>query len=440
MSAHERATIQRERKGDNNMRIRFYGGKVCTMAQGAVLTQDELWTSGGRVEYVGPAKRSTERFDREINLDGDLLLPGFKNAHTHSAMTFLRSYADDLPLLDWLEQQVFPMEAKLTGEDVYQLSRLAIMEYLTSGITANFDMYGFPRETARATVDTGFRTVLCGALTSFDNTLEGLEWDYQHFNRYHQRISMLLGFHAEYTNPRPLLEGVAALAEKYKAPVWCHNSEGAPEVADCLQRTGKTPTAYLDSYDIFKYGGGGYHCVHLTQEDMEIFRQRGMWVVTNPGSNSKLASGIAPLTQMQQLGIPLAIGTDGSASNNCLDFFREMFLVTALQKLREDDAAAMDALQVLEMATVGGARAMGLTDCDSLAVGKCADLVVIDMQQPNMQPVNNPLKNLVYSGSKSNVRLTMVGGKILFEQGRFDIGVSPKEVYAKANEIINCIR
>ena len=197
---------------------------------------------------------------------------------------------------------------------------------------------------------------------------------------------------------------------------------------------------YLDSLGKFEYGGGGYHGVYLTEEDMDIFEKHKLSVVTNPASNMKLASGIAPIARLMERGINLAIGTDGPASNNCLDMFREMFLVTGLAKLREKDAAAVDADEVLRMATVGGAKAMGLEECDTLKAGKLADLIMIDLHQPNMQPLNNISKNLVYSGSKQNVILTMVNGKILYESGEFRIGDKPEEIYDWANRIINRIR
>ncbi|MEM1484419.1 amidohydrolase [Oscillospiraceae bacterium PP1C4] len=422
------------------MNIRFYHAKILTMADGFNLIDGELWVSGNTIAYVGAAKASDHIWDREIDVKGNLLMPGFKNAHTHSAMTFLRSYADDLPLLDWLSQQVFPMEAKLSSEDIYHLSKLAIMEYLTSGMTANFDMYLSPDQVAQASIDCGFRTVMCGAINDYGGELSILEDNFNKFNRFNPLISYRLGFHAEYTTSRPMLEGIAGLSHKYKAPVFTHNSESLAEVEQCLNRNGMTPTAFLNSIGLFEYGGGGYHCVHMNDEDLEIFRSKGLSVVTNPGSNCKLASGIAPIQKMSDMGINLAIGTDGPASNNCLDMFREMFLTTALQKIQTKDASALDANKVLYMATVGGARAMGLNDCDTLSSGKLADLIIIDLNQPNMQPINNITKNLVYSGSKQNVKLTMVNGKILYEDNQFHIGVDPQDVYAKANEIINSKR
>ena len=173
----------------------------------------------------------------------------------------------------------------------------------------------------------------------------------------------------------------------------------------------------------------------MTDEDLEIFKKRNIYAVTNPASNLKLASGIARIDDMLKAGIPIAIGTDGPASNNCLDMFREMFLVTGLAKVRAFDAAAVDAMDVLRMATVEGAKAMGLENADILAEGKFADLIMIDLNQPNMQPIHNIAKNIVYSGSKQNVKMTMVNGKVLYEDGKFDVGTSVAEIYARANEI-----
>ncbi|MBS7007334.1 amidohydrolase [Anaerostipes sp.] len=419
--------------------IRIYNGKILTMEHGMKPFDGEVWTEGSRIVYAGEKVSdlclSGYQWERSIDAEGGLIMPGFKNAHTHSAMTFLRSHADDLPLLQWLNRQVFPWEAKLTPEDIYHLSRLAVMEYLTSGITANFDMYLTPDTIAQASEDCGFRTVLCGALNDFSQSAEQMEEWYQTYNKQGSLISFQLGFHAEYTTSKENLLSVAALSQKYKAPVYTHSSEGMPEVLSCRERTGMTPTAYMDSLGLFDYGGGCFHCVHMEPEDLKILKRRNLFVITNPASNLKLASGIAPIKQMMDMEIGLAIGTDGPASNNCLDMFREMFLVTGLSKYRENDASVTDADEVLKMATLGGAAAMGLSDCDTLREGKQADLILIDLNQPNMRPLHNLTKNLVYSGSKQNVRLTMVAGKILYEDGEFFIGEEPENIYDKAEQI-----
>ena len=422
------------------MNIRFYNGRILSFVDGTKITNEEVWVQSNKIVHIGNNKETDIVWDREYNLNGNLLMPGFKNAHTHSGMTAFRSHADDLPLSEWLYNKIFPLEAKLTAQDVYDLSKLAIMEYLTSGITANFDMYMFKDAIANASLDCGFRTVLSEGINNFGGDAQTVENDFLRFNKKDSLISSVLGFHAEYTCTKELLQQVIAVAHKYKAPMYCHNSESKQEVAECLERTGMTPTAFLDSLGMYEYGGGGFHCVHFTDQDMQIFKDKGLWVVSNPASNAKLASGIAPLNQYNGFGMNIALGTDGPASNNCLDMFREMFLATSLQKLYCDDASAMSAEKVLEMATVGGAKAMGLTDCDTLQVGKKADMIIIDLQQPNMQPENNIVKNIVYSGSKQNVILTMVDGKILYEKGKFFIGTSPQSIYEKANEIIKRLK
>lgn len=430
------------------MNIRFFNAKILCLKDDAAheyqIIEGELWVRGNEIAYIGDGSDMGHvlqpgeviLWDREIDAAGKLIMSGFKNAHTHTAMTFLRSYADDLPLQNWLNEQVFPREGQLTEDDCYWLNILGIMEYLTSGITSNFDMYFFPPVDAKASVDTGFRTVQTSGLNNYGGTVELMEENYHIVNEMSDLTSFIVGFHAEYTTSPELMQGVAALAQKLKSPVFLHNSETKLEVEECIGRYGKTPTQLTDALGMYEYGGGGYHCVWMHDTDFEIFKKRGLTAVTNPASNLKLASGIAPVSRYVAEGIPVAIGTDGPASNNCLDMFREMFLTTALAKVKDMDAAAVPANEVLYMATTAGARAMGLGDCDDLAVGKKADLILIDLMQPNMQPENNLVKNIVYSGSKQNVVLTMVNGRILYENGNFEIGFDPKEIYAKANEII----
>lgn len=419
--------------------IRIKNALVMPMTGGNELFDGEVWTDGDKISFVGsPTDEMLKnaRFEREIDADGGIVMPSFKNAHTHSAMTFLRSYADDLPLQEWLFNKVFPMEDKLTGEYIYWLTKLAILEYLTSGITASFDMYFEPESYVKANIESGFRTVLCGSISGEPSNLARLDGYMKQFNGIHPLISYRLGFHAEYTASYELMEGLGEMARRYEQPVSVHNSETAKEVRECIDKYGKTPTELFDSLGLFDYGGSCFHCVHMSGRDLEIFGDRGVYAVTCPASNAKLASGIAPITKMHDMGIKLGIGTDGPASNNCLDIFREMFLMTALQKLSLSDAAACPASWALEAATVGSAHAMGLFDCDTLAVGKQADIVILDLNKPNMQPVNSPANNIVYSGSKQNVKLTMCAGRVLYEDGRFDIGEDERVIYAKANEII----
>ncbi len=422
------------------MKIRFYNAKIMTAENDCSISTGELCTCDDIISYVGNERNTDEKYDREIDCQGNLLIPGFKNAHTHSGMTFLRSYADDLPLREWLFDCVFPREDKLTPDDIYSLTKLAILEYLTSGITSCFDMYFYADSIASAAVDMGFRMVLCGSVSGASSNVKRLQDEYDKFNNYNKLISYQLGFHAEYTAELELMKEISLLSQSLKAPVYTHNSETENEVKECIERYGKTPTALFEELGMLEYGGGGFHCVYFDDNDMEIFRRRNLWAVTNPGSNTKLASGIAPICIMQKKGINLAIGTDGPASNNCLDMFREMFLVTGLQKLLTKDASACTADSVLKMAVSGGAQAMRLNDCDCLKIGKKADIVMINLNRPNMQPINNISKNLVYSGSKENIKLTMINGKILYENGDFHIGESVENIYMKANKIAERLR
>lgn len=406
--------------------IRFYNGKVLAMNGSADVTEDEVWVDGSKICYVGPAKSEMPAFEREIDLKGNLLMPGFKNAHTHSAMTFCRSLADDVPLQPWLFDQIFPLEAKLTPERVYLFTKLAIMEYLTSGITSAFDMYFFRLANAQSALDCGFRYVLCG----MNCPPEQAEDEYVKCNSMDSLISLIPGIHAEYTTSIDEMKIIRDLCQRHKAPFFTHISETALEHTESIGRHNMTPTELFDSLGMFEYGGGGYHCCYLSDHDMEIFKQHDLTVVTNPASNAKLASGIAPLQKYMDAGINLAIGTDGPSSNNGLDMFREMYLACVLQKLQNSDAASGDAFKILSAATSGGAKAMGLTDCDCIAMGKEADLIVIDMHRPSMRPIINIPKNLVYSGSKDCVKLTMVAGKVLYEDGSYFIGVDPEKIFA----------
>ncbi len=428
------------------MKYRFYNARILTMdplceAGDTAVLNGEVHTEDGQITYVGESfgQPAGEVYDREIDCEGNLLMPGFKNAHTHSAMTFLRSSADDLPLQEWLTEQVFPYEAKLTGSDIEILTRLAILEYYTSGITSIMEMYLDPPAVARACTDMGMRVVQVGGVNNFSQSPELLEEWYLSLNDRHPLSSFALGFHAEYTCSRELLEKLSALAEKYRAPFFAHISETENEVSGCLERYGKTPVDLLCSLGLFDYGGAGYHLVHTTPDDIAIMKQKGIGVVTNPGSNTKLASGIAPIQTYLDSGLKVAIGTDGPASNNCLDMFREMFLTAGLGKLLTKDAAAVPAESVLRMACVNGADIMMLPDCSCLRAGKKADMIMIDLAQPNMQPINNIACNLVYSGSKANVKMTMIEGRIVYDRfdgsARFGIPFETEEIYRTAQEV-----
>ena len=380
--------------------------------------------------------------DKTIDGHGKAVFPAFYNGHTHAAMTLLRGYGEDLKLFDWLNK-IWKQEAKLTEEDIYNGTRLAILEMIKSGTVFFADMYWHHSAVIRAVKEMKIRANV--GITFMDSlsekaVRENIDFVKNFESESNPLIQLGICPHAIYTCGSRMYTDCFELAERYGLKLHTHLAETKSEFDSSLRNNGCSPVAYLDSLGMFEYGGGGFHCVHMTEEDLRIFQKRGLSVVTNPGSNTKLASGIAPIRRMMELGINIGIGTDGPASNNCLDMFREMFLTTGLAKLREKDAAVVDAGQVLYMATAGGAKACGLNECDALAEGKLADLIMTDLHQPNMQPLNNIAKNLVYSGSKQNVKLTMVNGRILYENGEFFVGEDPEYIYEKANQIIRRCR
>jgi len=419
------------------MNIRFYNANILSMKDDVDIIFGEVWVCDNTIIHVGDYQQTNIAWDKEYNLNGNLIMPGLKNCHTHSAMSFLRSFADDLPLDEWLHKKVFPMEGKLTADDICLFSKISILEYLTSGVTTNFDMYINTDALIQASEEMNFRTVACGAINNYVQSVEYMEDCYRKYNGNNELISYIIGCHAEYTTSEEILQDVSSLANKYQAPVYMHLSETRKEVDECVNRYGTTPVEFLDRMGMFNYGGGGFHCVHMSAGDIDVFVKRGLNAITCPASNLKLASGIAPISALNKENINIAIGTDGPASNNALDMFREMYLVTALAKLKDNDAASTDADQVLRMATINGAKALGLYDCDIIERGKIADLTVLDMNRPNMQPVNKMGKNVIYSGSKDNVVLTMVNGKVLYEKGQFDVGIEPEELYYMANKRLN---
>ncbi len=422
------------------MKTLFSKALILSMKEGEEPYIGDVLVEADEITYAGPHKEGLKA-DETIDCSDKLLIPGFKNAHTHSAMSFARSLSDDLSLQGWLYKRIFPLEAKLTLDDMYHLSKLSILEYLTSGITACFDMYYSPEQMAKASVDMGFRTVLLGTVTKYRESVDEMKASYHNINGQNPLVSYQLGFHAEYTCTEEILTELSKAAHELQCPIYTHISETPNEVEGCRQRhNGMTPPEYIESLGLFDYGGGGFHAVAFTDNDIEIFKRRNLSIVTNPGSNSKLASGIAPLTKFVKRGINLAIGTDGAGSNNALDFFYEMRLSCVLQKLLNDDPASFDAMLALRAATVGGSIAMGLKDCLYIDEGQKADIVLLDLKRPSMQPINNVAKNIVYSGAKDCVYLTMVAGKILYRNGEFFVGADIDEIYSKAQEITDRIK
>ena len=406
------------------------------------IIEGHLVVLDNKISYIGSSLPGGI-FDQVIDCEGNLLMPGFKNAHTHSAMTFLRSKADDSSLHDWLFKEIFPREANLHEGCVKELAKVAILEYLSSGITAVLDQYFFPQEFIDTCNEFGFRSVSLGMYDKDARPVNDV-LDLVNKNNFEGSLStVVIGMHSEYTGTDEMFDNTKVLLDKTGLPFYTHLSETSSEVEDCKNRRKMTPMEYFDSLHFFDKGGAIFHGVYLSDNDIYIIKEHDVTVVSNPSSNMKLASGIAEIKKLLDNGVRVALGTDGPASNNALDMFREMYLVTGLQKIKNMDPVSIPAYEVIKMATVNGAYAMGLKEADTLEVGKLADLIMIDLSRPSMQPINNIINNLVYSGGKDCVKLTMVNGKILYRDGKFFVGEDIKDIYKKVQlltEELNVIK
>ncbi len=379
---------------------------------------------GGEISYVGyydDAKFDDFDAKEMIDAGGNILMPGLINAHTHLPMTLFSGFGSGLPLKEWLEEKIWPAEAKLTPEDVYIGSKMGIAQMLLSGTTAFLDMYYFIDDMARAIEETGIRAVLSRAVLDPGGFDERLAESIESAKKYkdHPMIDIMMGPHAVYTNGKQSLLRVLDEAKSLGCAIHVHVSETAGEVEACIQEHGMSPVAYLESLGYFETHVAAAHCVHVSDEDIAILASRGVNVVHNPTSNMKLASGIAPVQKMIDAGINVALGTDGASSNNNLDMLEEMHIAALLAKLKDGSPTAVDAQCAIEMATINGAKALGIDDkCGSLEAGKRADIIMLDMKSAFSYPQREYLNSLVYSMGRRQVAMTMIEGRVLQENGK----------------------
>ncbi|MBR3498647.1 MAG: amidohydrolase [Selenomonadaceae bacterium] len=346
--------------------------------------------------------------------------PGLVNAHTHASMTLLRSYSDDKALMDWLQKDIWPVEDKMTRKDIYWGAALAAVEMIRGGTTAFADMYGPDMgEVARVVEKSGLRGSLSQGLISFANGEKKLANNVELYKNFHGaadgRITVMFGPHAIYTCPPDYLKKVAAEAAKLGAEIHMHMNETQTEIDDCLKNYGKRPFEVVNETGLTDLGMLAAHCVHLSDEEIEIIRRKKIRVAHNPGSNMKLASGICPATKLLAAGVTVALGTDGASSNNNLDMLEEIRLAALLAKVDTLNPLAVPAAQALQMATQFGAAALGLQNVGRLAEGCKADIVLWDMRGVEWQPNYNPASLLVYSANSAAADTVIVNGKILME-------------------------
>ena len=356
---------------------------------------------------------------REIDGAGKLVMPGLINLHTHVAMTLMRGYADDMPLMPWLSEKIWPFEAKMNRDDVELGARLGIAEMLSGGTTTFVDMYWMEEAVACAVREAGIRAVLSPAFidarfAEFEHDLHRLMKEYCG-----GRIRVMAGPHSPYTCSAESIRRGIALSREYDIPLHIHLSETQSEVEIMRERYGKTSTEWLEETGFFERPALVVHAVHLTGGDRAILRKYGVSVAYNPESNMKLGSGVAPVTRMLAEGINVGIGTDGASSNNDLDLWSEMRSGAFLQKITTGDPAVLPAYEVLKMATVNGAHAIGRgEELGQIREGMLADLILIDLEKPHLSPGFDPAANLVYCGKSSDVDTVIVNGRIVVEHGK----------------------
>ena len=364
--------------------------------------------------------------DKVIDATDKLLVPGFVNSHTHVYMTALRNKADDLNFMTWLFDNVIPMEDKLTDTDAYWSGQLGCMEMLESGITSFLDMHMFPDTAARAALDTGMRSVLSrglqGGLEGFGDGKGRIEQAKADIEKYKgiSNISFMLAPHAPYTCGEGYLKEIANLADELKVGINTHLSESQDEQNTIRQRYNMTPAEYYDSCGILRDNTVCAHCVYLSESDMELLAKRGTSVAHNAASNMKLGNGFADVPAMLAHGINVALGTDSAASNNNQSILREMQLAALIHKGTHCEATTVPASKVFEMATVNGAKALGISDkVGEISVGKCADLSLFNLNSSGFFPIGDPKAALCYSSAGLKADTVIVNGRVLLEKGEF---------------------
>lgn len=392
-----------------------------------VIKNAYLAVDGDRIAYIGK-DMPDGKFDTVKDMTGKLLMSGLYNCHNHCPMVLLRGVGSDLPLNEWLFNKVFPIEDKLTAEEIYAGTNLALLEMLACGTVSFSDMYFEPQVTAKAVAESGMKANLTRPVQSFDPNEEpkdsfriaqSIEL-YDEWNKAeNDRILIDFSIHAEYTCTEKIARAYSEECNKRGGLMHIHLSETVKEHNECKEKYGKTPTQWFNDIGTFDSRAFAAHCVTLEDSDMEIILNKGVNVVHNPSSNMKLGSGFARVQKMLDMGINVALGTDGAASNNNLDMIEEMHLASIIHNGYMQDATVMNADTVIKMATLNGALLQGRNDCGDLRVGNKADIIAISLDKPHLRPVIDEKALVTYSAQSSDVCMTMVDGKVLYENGEY---------------------
>lgn len=420
--------------------ILIKNGHVITMdPKRRVFERGSVAINGDKIVVVG--KDVKEKADVVIDAKGKVVLPGLINDHTHLAMVLLRGVADDMALMPWLETKIWPIEKNLRAEDCYAGALLGCLEMIKSGTTCFADQYFFMENVARAVEEAGMRASLSYGIIELGDSKRreselraGEKLVKERNGTAKGRITTMFGPHAAYTCSPECLMKVKELAKKYKVGIHTHISETQEEVEQITEKYGKRPVEHLDAIGFLGPEVLAAHCVWVTEREIKILKERGVKPVHNPISNMKTASGVAPVQEMLDAGIPVALGTDGAASNNALDMINEMKFAALLNKVHKLNPIIVSAATTLEMATINGAIGLGLgKKIGSLEVGKKADIIIVDFKKPHLTPLHNVVSHLVYSAVSSDVDTTIVDGKILM-QGREVLALDEDKVLERAQK------
>ncbi|RAK06187.1 5-methylthioadenosine/S-adenosylhomocysteine deaminase [Halanaerobium saccharolyticum] len=381
-----------------------------------ILIEDQIIKE---IDSMSQLDQNTE-YDYLVDAAGKIVLPGFVNTHTHAAMTLMRGYADDMPLDKWLQNKIWPFEGKMSAEDIYWGTALAVVEMIKTGTTTFSDMYFAMDRVAKLVKKSGIRAVLAEGLIEANDGQQGLNEALKYALDYRDtadgRITTMLAPHAPYTCGRDYLEQIRELALKNNLPVHIHLSESKKEVKDSLAAHQSSPVKYLADFNFFDNHVLAAHCVHLEPGDLEILKKNKVQVAHNPMSNAKLANGIAPINQYLNNEINVSLGTDGVSSNNSLDMLKEAKMASYLQKIKYEDPTAVDTEKILEIITVNGARALAVEKLGLIEEGYQADLQLIDIKNDSFYyPHHNILSNLFYAADSRSLETVIVAGEILME-------------------------
>lgn len=406
------------------MRILLKNAETITINENCDLQSNCcIGISGTTIDYVGDYRADLEdSYNTVINCKGKAVMPGFVNAHNHASMTMLRNYADDMKLMDWLFNKIFPIEDKFSAESVYAATNLAILEMIKSGTTTFCDMYFFMNTVAECVGISGIRAVLGRGLQGETDELdidyrlkEGLDLYNSYNDGFGGRVKVNLAPHSVYTCSVPYLKKVSNKAKECGIPIQIHLSESKEEVRTCIEKHGMSPVKLLDSIGMLNDKTIAAHCVALDEEDIAILKKHNVNVVHNPKSNLKLASGIAPVSRLLAEGINVCLGTDGASSNNNLNMLEEVRMATYLQKVLTDDPTSLPVDMVLKMGTVNGAKALGIEDIGKIKEGMKADLIIFDTEKASYYPKYNIKSAIVYSGSSADIETVIIDGRIIMK-------------------------